>query len=149
VLAYPEDTTLEVTLVSGRVDIRQELPGGDRTLYKMQPDEHLLFQKQARKLVPSPVSSEKYIGWKAGKLIFENDPMDEVIGRLSRWFHVEFELEDPELANYTYTATFVSETLPQVLELMQLASPIDYQITPRALQPDGSYSKMKVSIRRK
>lgn len=149
VLAYPEDTTLEITLVSGKVDILQEVRGASRTLYQMQPDEHLLFQKQARKLIPSPVSSEKYIGWKAGKLIFDDDPLDEVVKRLSRWFNVDFELEDPALSNFTYNATFESETLPQVLELMELATPIAYQNTPRALQPDGSYSKMKVIIRRK
>ncbi|MCB0632457.1 MAG: DUF4974 domain-containing protein [Saprospiraceae bacterium] len=149
VLAYPEDTTMEITLIAGRVDIRRKIRNDDRTLYQMEPDEHLLFQKRARKLVPSAVSSDKYTAWKEGKLIFENDPISNVIERLSRWFNVDFELEDPDLSNYTYTATFVSETLPQVLELMELASPIEYKITPRALQSDGSFSKMKVIIRKK
>lgn len=149
VLAYPEDSTLEVTLISGRVDIMQSGRSGTRNLYQMQPDEHLVFQRQARKLTPSRITSDKYIAWKEGKLIFENDPFGEVIRRLSRWYHVEFELDDPTLANLTYKATFTSETLPQVLDLMELASPIAYEITPRTLQPDGSFSKMKVIVRRK
>lgn len=150
VLAYPEDTTLEITLVSGSVDIRQEVRGVSRTLYQMEPDEHLIFQKQARKLIPTEVSIEKYIGWKEGKLIFEKDPIDEVTKRLSRWFNVDIELADPSLSNIVdYTGTFESETLPQILDLMELATPIESEITPRALQPDGSYNKMKVVIRRK
>lgn len=149
VLAYPEDTTLEITLVSGKVDILAANSESDRPLYEMRPDEHLTFQKEARKLVSATVTSDKYIGWKAGKLIFENDDLEQVATRLSRWFNADFELEDTALANYTFTATFVSETLPQVLELLELASPIAYDITPRTLQADGSYSKMKVIISRK
>lgn len=149
VLAYPEDTTLEVTLIEGRVDIRQMLRDGARTLYQMQPDEHLVFQKQARKLIPSKVSSDKYIAWKSGRLIFENDPIDEVLNRLGRWFNVDIELEARALSNYTFTATFGPETLPQVLELMELASPITYEIIPGEPQADGSYSKTKVLISKK
>ncbi|PHN05934.1 FecR family protein [Flavilitoribacter nigricans] len=149
VLAYPEDTTLEVTLVEGRVDIRQELRDGPHTLYQMQPDEHLIFQKRAQRLIPAKVSPDKYVAWRSNRLIFDNDTFDEVINRLSRWFNVDFTLEDPELSKYTYTATFSSETLPQILELMELATPIAYEIIPREQQPDGSYSKMKVLISQK
>lgn len=150
VLAYPEDSTMEVTLVTGRVEIRREnATGGSQTIYTMKPDEHLTFQKLARKLIPAMVNTDKYIAWKDGRLIFDNDPLDVVSVRLARWYNAEVILEDPELSNYTYKATFISETLLQVLELMELATPITYDISPKEELPDGSYRKTQIVIRLK
>ena len=98
VLAYPEDKNLEVTLVSGEVEVQRIQANKNSSLYKMAPKEHLVFQKEERKIIPSIESPEKYIAWKENKIIFENDPIDEVTNRLSRWFNVKFVLEDPKLS---------------------------------------------------
>jgi len=62
---------------------------------------------------------------------------------------VEFNVLDKDLEQYSYTATLIDETLPQVLELMKLATPIDYSISQRREQQDGSYSKKKVLLWKK
>jgi len=51
-----------------------------------------------------------------------------------------------ELSKYTYTATFIDESLLQVLELLEIATPIKYSISIRNKQDDGTFSKRKVTI---
>jgi len=75
--------------------------------------------------------------------------MDVVISKLERWYNVDIELADPSLKEYRYTATFIDETLPQVLQLLSLATPIEFHFASRIKQPDNTYSKSKVIISKK
>ena len=148
VMAYPEDKKIETTLKEGEIVICKELPGGKtRRLMVMKPNEHAVYRKQEGKLYYNEENPDKYISWMEGRLIFRNDPLDVVVKRLSRWYNVDIVAKDPRLARFTYTATFVDETLPQVLELLRIATPIDYKMIPRKKLPDGSFSRGQVVIR--
>lgn len=146
VLAYPDDKTIETTLISGAVTIQRMTAKDPVSLYGMIPGQYATLQKDDHKLSITNVETEKYTAWKEGKIIFDNDPIDQVFERLSRWYNVEFDLKDPRLAEYTYRATFIDETLSQVLELMALATPIRSKIIPREKLPDGTYAKSRVEI---
>ena len=56
------------------------------------------------------------------------------------------EFSSEELGYVRYSGTFTNETLAQVLDLMKLATPIDYTIYPREKNPDGTYSLPRVLI---
>jgi hypothetical protein len=45
--------------------------------------------------------------------------------------------------------TFVDEPLFQILELMTVATPVEYKVLPRKKLPDGTYSKQKIIIQKK
>jgi transmembrane sensor len=68
---------------------------------------------------------------------------------LSRWFNVEIIISDPKIEDYIYKASFRNETLTQVLNLLRISAPIDYDITGNELLPNGEYSKQKVYLRKK
>ena len=55
-------------------------------------------------------------------------------------------VDDPELLDLTYTATLVNETLPQVMELITLVSPVRYSISDRKEISSGTFSKRKVIL---
>ena len=95
------------------------------------------------KLVPVHIADDRYFSWKDGKLVFKKEPMGEVVKKLSRWFNVDIQIKDPELLELTYTATFVHETLPQVMELLTLVSPVSYSISNRKEISDGTIYKKK------
>jgi ferric-dicitrate binding protein FerR (iron transport regulator) len=92
------------------------------------------------------VDVENYVAWKDGKLIFKNEPIIKIINKLGRWYNVEFEFKDSESKQFTYTATFVDETLFQILDLLKIATPINYKTFPREKLPDGTFSKQKIII---
>ena len=63
-------------------------------------------------------------------------------------FNVDIQIEN-EVKEYKYTVTFVDEPLFQILELLTVATPIEYKALPRTKNPDGTFSKQKIIIERK
>ncbi len=88
----------------------------------------------------------QYTGWKDGKLILRNDPMNRLLKRMERWYSVEFNIMDEQIYNYTYWATFDEENLDQVLNLLSLTGPITFKKLPREQLPDGTYDTQKINV---
>jgi len=147
VLAYPDDKICEVTLESGKVVVGKIRDSGEPVkLAELQPDHQLTVSKETGIIDTKEVFTEKYTSWKEGKLIFRNDPMKEVVKRISRWYNVEIELKDKELEMYRYRATFENETFSEVLKLLKLTSPIDYVEHKREMLCDGTFTKKKIIL---
>ena len=147
IMAYPDNNVIETTLKSGKVLIRKEAEDGTiHPVLEMKPNYHTNYFIREGKFVTTDKNIDKYISWKQGKLIFRDDSIETIIKRLSKWYNVDIQLKDKELLKYTYTATFVDESLTQVLDLLKIATPIDYTISSRIKQDDESFSKRKIII---
>ncbi|MQY78248.1 MAG: DUF4974 domain-containing protein [Bacteroidetes bacterium] len=150
VLAYPEEDMVETTLIEGKVSLVKKFTNSKiKMLTELKPGERASFEKNEKKVVLGMVDTDKVISWKEGQLIFRNDPLDEIVKRLSRWYNTDIELVVEELRSYRYTATFTEETLHQVLELLKISAPIEYSYSSRLKLTDNSFTKRKVKIRLK
>lgn len=146
VLAYPEDNEIEATLVSGKIIIDQITKNGkSKTISTLTPGQHIDYHKLTNVISSTTGNIEKYISWASGKLIFEDTPIQQVLGRLSRMFNVDFVVKD-EIRDYTYTVTFVDESLSQILDLITIATPVAYKTLPRKKLPDGTFTRQKIII---
>ena len=147
VMAYPEEDMVETTLIMGKASLVKELESsGFEVLAELTPGEKTTFYNKERKIVMEKVDTDKIISWREGQLIFRDDPMDNVVKKLGRWFNTDIELIDDELISYRYTATFSDETLSQVLELLKVSSPIEYTYSQRTKKADHTFSKRRVEI---
>ncbi len=146
VVSYDDEKQAEVVLVEGKVRLSSEIDEVQKVFGTMQPGQRAVYTEDNQKLEAEEVEVEKYIAWRDGNLIFRDDKMEDVVRRLSRWFNVEFVINDPEIKNYAYKATFRNENLTQVLNLLKISAPIDYQITGNKLLPNGEYTKQKVYL---
>lgn len=149
VLAYDDDDVIETTLVEGKVILNQvEQNGQIKTIGKMTPGQHVNYNLQTDAISSSEGSVEKYISWTDGKLFFEDTPLLEITERLSRIFNVDFEVK-AEIKDYIYTVTFTDENLLQILDLMTIATPVNYNMLPRKKLQDGSFSKQRIVIEKR
>jgi len=105
-----------------------------------------VYLKQERTLSIHPVQADLYTAWIDGKLIFRDDPMNEVVTKLSHWFNAEIIITNPTISRYTYTATFQNESLEQVLELLKISAPINYKTFIREKDEENMFSKKKVEL---
>jgi|SRR5665647_1718894 len=144
VSAYPSDDNIETTLVEGTVILYERK--SNHEIKALSPGECLKFIPQKNMYTIELLNTEKNTAWKDGMLVFKNERVEDVAKKLARWYNVEVEIANEKVKEFTFTATFMDETLPQVLELMTLATPVNYQITLREKLPDGSFSKQKVLI---
>jgi transmembrane sensor len=149
VLAYPGEEIISTTLVEGKVVIEKTTSGGkDKLIGAMVPGQHVSYNINTGKITSEKGNVEKYIAWKDGKLVFENESVVQVAERLSRMFNVDIEVND-NIRDYTYTVTIVDEPLNQILDLMTIATPVRYKTLPRVKLPDGTFSKQKIVIEKR
>lgn len=144
VSAYPGNDNIETTLVEGKVILYES--ENNHEIKALSPGECLKFDAQKNVYTLESENTAKYIAWKDGLLVFKNERVEDVAKKLARWYNVEVEIANEKVKEFTFTATFMDETLPQVLELMTLATPVRYQLTLREKLQDGSFSKQKVLI---
>jgi len=149
VINFEDDSQSEVVLVTGKVALTSENGQIKKEFGTMHSGQRAVYEKEKRKVITAEVDVEKYIAWRDGNLIFRDDSMEDVVKRLSRWFNVEIAINDPEIKNYIYKATFKNENLTQVLNLLKLSAPIDYRITNRKALANGDFTKQKVFLMKK
>ena len=144
VSAYPEDDNIETTLVEGKVILYER--DNNKEIKALVTGQCLKLISERNAYTLDTVNTEKYTAWKDGLLVFKNEGVEGVAKKLARWYNVEVEIANVKVNEFTFTATFMDETLPQVLELMTLATPVSYKLTKREKLSDGSFSKQKVLI---
>ena len=146
VMAYPDESTTEVTLESGNIEVLKKQDGYAERIALLKPDQSLIFDHEngSARLI-SVISSDK-TAWKEGKLVFKYEPLSEVIKKINRWYNVNIHISDPELKDHIYYGTFQDETLEEVLKLLQMTAPISYRDTGRERKPDGTYHKRIIEL---
>lgn len=144
VSAYPDDPLVQTTLVEGKVILYERKSNSE--IKALTPGECLKFDTQKNSYSLETGNTLKYTSWKDGLLVFKNDNVEDIAKKLARWYNIEVEITNQKIREYPFTATFSDETLPQVLELLSLATPVSYQLTLSKQLPDGSFSKQKVLI---
>jgi transmembrane sensor len=149
VIHYENEKQTEVVLTSGKIKLLEQKGNKRRTVTEMEPGEKAMYTESSDKISIQRVDTEKYTSWIHGRLFFRDDAMSEVVRRLNRWFNVEIEIPDPEIAQYVYTATFSDETIEQILDLFKKTSPIEYKIIPYKRMNNGSFIKQRIILQTK
>ncbi len=144
---YYDDKKVSTMLEKGKVTLVERSGEQEKELCRVTEGELAAYDKEKQHVsICNGMDNSKYLAWVEGKLVFRNDPMEEVISRLGRWFNVDIEVKDVELKGYFYTATFINETIDQVLDLLTYSAPIKYTVLPREKGPDDTFSKRKIII---
>jgi len=147
IMAYPDEDVVEATLQSGRISLLKELPdNSDKNLLNLAPGQQAKYYPGESRIDHIDVDPDNYTSWKDGKLVMMNDPMSRIARKLERWFNVDIDFSSEELGYVRYSGTFTNETLAQVLDLMKLATPIDYTVYPRVKNQDGTYAVPRILI---
>jgi transmembrane sensor len=72
------------------------------------------------------VKTELYTSWKDGLIIFEKEPLRDVIKKLERHFDIRIKLDDNLLSGIRFTGKIENESLVEVMEYINKTKPIDY-----------------------
>jgi len=143
--AYPGSKEISTTLVHGKVVLEKESSGVTLQLAELRPSDRAVYNISEKVVnVKTEEDLDKFIAWKDGKLVFFNDPIDNVAEKLGNWYNVNVKINKKELKRFRFTATFTDEPIEQVLELLSKSSPIKYQLKKAAKLSNDSYSKREV-----
>ena len=145
--AYESETSHEVTLASGHVEVSSEI--GSKATETLVVDEKAILQVKTGNI--HVVTADTYVetAWKDGKMVFRREKLDKIVTRLSRKFGVDIHLEGDRLKEYEYTATFTDETLEDILDLLKRSAPITYTISKQKQLYNETFTRRVVTIKSK
>jgi len=146
VQAYQDDSEICVTLVSGNLRIVERKDGRSLNLADLQPGQMCAYHSGTSLNRVERVDVETVMAWKDGKLAFRDESFTGVVKKINRWYNVELIIMDEALKDYSYQATFMDETLDEVLKLLQHSAPIVYKDLGRIKSLDGTFEKRKIEL---
>jgi transmembrane sensor len=125
VTAYKDIPTEAVTLIRGKVQVAH----GHEVLGFLTPDKRIEYNINTNKSRLYNVDAASLVSWKAGKLQFEDQDMQDISARLGRWYGYSFKFENTHIKNCRYTASFNNRIpLKNLLKVMKEISLVKYQI---------------------
>ena len=124
---YSDDAALKLTLVRGKVSLLDEKT--EKEIIVKEKEEVVIgnqakLEQPARKTADIKVNTS----WKDGYLMFDGAPIREVIKKMERWYGVDITVADARVMDNTFTASFRSESLQQVLTLLDITCGIKSKI---------------------
>lgn len=81
VRAYPDESLLHTTLVSGAVEIST-----DKGKQRLRPAQQAEFNCSTREIVVKEVNPDEYTAWVHGWFVFKNKRLEDIMLELSRWY---------------------------------------------------------------
>lgn len=114
----------DVTLISGRVQV---LTLHDKLVSELKPGQQLIFNDEKFYLQKAE-NLEALTAWLNNMLIFDNQPFEEVIHYLEKWYGVKIQLDKDLYYSHNYTFKVKTESLREVMELISVITPIQYRI---------------------
>ncbi len=142
VFSYENEDRIETTLEEGSLKV--EIPGNESI--ELKAGQQVVFFTKKNKAVVRDVNTETYTSWKENKLRFIDTPFEEVLRGIGRRYNVTFEVTSRDLLELQYTATFIDESIEEVMQMLKVVSPITYKIHNRTTVKDKYYLKPKIVV---
>ena len=124
VRAYEGEENVLTTLVQGRVDVSAE---GQRV--KLIPGQQADFNRESERLTVAEVDVELYVGWKDGRLVFDNQPLSIILDELGRWYSFDVTYANEELKRIPYSVKIKKhEDIAHVLKFIERTGKVKFEI---------------------
>ena len=124
--ADSDDQMVDVILDQGCIELIDDK--GNFSNIFLKPGERARYNENNHRLSVGNVDSYKYTSWRDGVLIFENEPMKQVLKKLESWYDVDINIKDSKVYDLKFNATILDESLEDLFDLMKYTCGIDYQI---------------------
>jgi len=143
VKSYAEEKSVQTTLVYGKVLIEQADANGKRIGdVELKPNQCATFDRESKVIQVREVVASRSESWKSDRLVFDEEPMDHVILQLERWFNVKIHAVNKGSLTCKLTASVESESLRDVLKLVEASHNVHCRIEGNDVYIDGTLCEM-------
>jgi transmembrane sensor len=126
--SYENDLESKAILYNGSIRlITDPKRNGKEVVLNMKPNDCAIITDDGTTKL-TRIEKTNDIAWLKGEIVFENTPMSEVLKVIERWYGKNFDVKDSSLYNYKLNATFKSESLIQILDIISLCTSVKYRI---------------------
>lgn len=124
VSAYSGELYHTTTLVEGSIQLLGT--GIDQVLV---PNEQALLERTNAELKVKEVNTNIYTSWVRGKIEFDNDNLESVMRKLSRWYDFEYSFENNQAKNYHFTGRIENtQSISSILDMLELTTNVRFEL---------------------
>ncbi len=124
VKAYQNDPGVEVGLKSGKIGISRN----DAEMGRLSPGQLATYNKTNRKLKIENKNIDLVSAWTREEIIFDAASLQDIVRYLERWYGIEIQVAPELLDGQQYTFKVKTESLNELLKLINILRPINYHI---------------------
>lgn len=126
VSAYPEDNLVEASLVEGAI----KADNGNSSIL-LKPGQQAILRNGSAQIKMQSFNSEEVTDWKNGYFIFRNEPIDEIMKKISRWYNIDVKYQDV-MSKEAFGGKYLkSNSLSELLSSLELAGTVKFKIDGR------------------
>lgn len=125
-----EGHPLEVAVATGKVGVSHSNGTQRRELASLTPGRKLSWNSQTGKAIESHVTIAELVQWKAGDLVFNEQPMEDVAAVLQRRFGAAFRFVDDAGRRVRVSGVFTpDESLENVVDMLAFVGKFTYKLS--------------------
>ncbi|TKC64072.1 DUF4974 domain-containing protein [Pedobacter hiemivivus] len=128
--SYTDERNVVTTLLEGAVQVSLSNPMKTNASLKnvlLKPGQQSLLS--ATSLSVAQVQTDDVIAWKNGNFMFNNESMEMVMRKLSRWYNIEVKYADPAVKQIKFFGTISRfSNVSKVLEMIALTNEVKFEI---------------------
>lgn len=133
VKAYPAMETFEVSVVTGKVSVKNEI---EKEVILL-PKQQVVLETKTDEMLVNLLPTDKTFYWELSSLQFDDDNMQNVIERIEQNFNVSIDLS-PKLRNCRLSGNFENVHLSTILEIICRSIEAEYVIDGQNISLKGN-----------
>ena len=124
--AYPDEKMSNTVLQKGKIEIAST----DNSLFNKEkltilPGTMAVFNQDERKFYQNKVDADNYLSWRDGYFIFKNEPLENILKKIERYYNVHIELDDIDLGKEKFSGNLdLKDTPDDILKVIAETTPI-------------------------
>lgn len=123
--AYSEDSDIEVTLATGKVEVAVE---GEEQKRVLEPNQKVRYEREVGLGETELADASLARAWTQRELVFIRESFGTIAKTFERWYGVDFVFEDEELKEETFVYHFKELMLQNSMNVLNELAEFDYEI---------------------
>jgi len=126
--SYTDEASTKTTLLEGSVKVRAK--GNQKVL---NPGDQAQINKNTREIKVMPVSLEEAVAWKNGYFVFNDEKLESIMHRVSRWYDVDYEFEGKQ-GNLSFLGVIErTKNISSLLKVLESTGNVHFKIEGRKI----------------
>jgi hypothetical protein len=101
VSAYKDEASIQTTLLEGKVKVSSNIEQSLEQILK--PNEQAIFSKSNNQFEIIEVNAALYASWREGVFVFDEENLDDILRKLSRWYDINVFFQSEEVRAYQFS----------------------------------------------
>ncbi|MCT1523801.1 FecR family protein [Sphingobacterium hotanense] len=123
VMAYPEEKTSQITLLTGSVNINKK-----SETVRLNPGQQAEITRDTKGIRVHKVDLETIVAWKNGVFLFDGSDLQQVMRQVGRWYNAEVEYQDGVPPVKLTGMVSRKDSLEVLLEILERAGGLDVDV---------------------